>query len=305
MNVNTIKHLLKHPLRIVPMLGAKGLLNWMPDKLYLSILFKEALGYWPDFENPKTFNEKLNWLKLYDRKPLYTQLVDKYAVREYIAEKIGEQYLIPLVGGPWNSVDEIDFEALPQQFVLKSTHDSGGVVICRDKSKLDVEAAKLKLAKHLKREYFWGNREWPYKNVEPRVIAEKYMQDGKEAVLPVHKIFCFNGKAEIFQTIQNDKSPKETIDYFDTDWNLLALRQTFPNSAVAPEKPDTLEEMIALAEKLSAGHPFLRTDFYNIDGKTYFSEITFYTDAGLAYFEPAEWDKSLGNKIKLPDKADV
>ena len=156
---------------MVAALGSKGYLNWMPDKSYLSLVFRLSLGYWPDFENPKTFNEKLNWLKLYDRKPLYTQLVDKYAVREYIAEKIGEQYLIPLVGGPWNSVDEIDFDALPEQFVLKTTHDSGGVVVCTDKDSLDIKATKDKLARRLKVNYYWGTREWPYKDVKPRIIA--------------------------------------------------------------------------------------------------------------------------------------
>ena len=187
MNLNTIKYFLANPGGMIAALGSKGYLNWMPDKSYLSLVFRLSLGYWPDFENPKTFNEKLNWLKLYDRKPLYTQLVDKYAVREYIAEKIGEQYLIPLVGGPWNSVDEIDFDALPEQFVLKTTHDSGGVVICRDKSSFDVEAAKARLAGHLKREYFWGKREWPYKNVKPRIIAEKYMVDSEDAELRDYK----------------------------------------------------------------------------------------------------------------------
>ncbi|MBQ1236117.1 MAG: glycosyl transferase [Oscillospiraceae bacterium] len=299
MNLKTIKCFLKKPELIVGALGSKGLLNWMPDRMYLSLMFRLNLGYWPDFDNPKTFNEKLNWLKLYDRKPEYTRMVDKYAVREYIAEKIGEEYLIPLVGGPWNSADEIDFDALPEQFVLKTTHDSGGVVICRDKASFDVKAAKRKLNWHLKREYFWGKREWPYKNVKPRIIAEKYMQDRDSVNLPVYKIMCFNGEPKIFQTIQNDKTPEESIDYFDTDWNLLRLRQNFPNSEVPMAKPETLAEMLALAGKLSAGHAFLRTDFYNINGKTYFSEITFYSDAGFAKFEPETWDNTLGEWIEL------
>ena len=301
MDIKKIKFLLKHPARIVPMLGAKEKLNWLPDKLYLQLLAKEGLGYWLDFKNPKTFNEKLNWLKLYDRKPLYTQLADKYAVREYIAGKIGEEYLIPLVGGPWDSVEQIDLDALPEQFVLKTTHDSGGVVICRDKQSFDFEAAKRKLAPRLSKNYFWGNREWPYKDIKPRIIAEKYMEDESSPNLPVYKIFCFNGKPRIFQTIQNDKRPDETIDYFDADWNLLELRQNFPNSPQPVTRPDCLEEMLNLAEKLSAGQAFLRTDLYSINGKVYFSEITFYSDAGLAYFEPAHWDKTLGSWIELPE----
>ena len=157
--------------------ASRNMLNWMSDEAFLKRKFKLRMGYELDLDNPKTFNEKLQWLKLYDRNPLYTKLVDKYEVRKYIAEKIGEEYLIPLVGGPWNSPEEIDFDLLPDQFVLKCTHDSGGVVICKDKSKLDISAAKAKLAKHLKRNYYWTNREWPYKNVPPRIIAEKYMED--------------------------------------------------------------------------------------------------------------------------------
>jgi len=302
MNFRTIEYFLEQPGRIVTSLGSKGWLNWMPDRLYLSLGFRANLGYWPDFDKPHTFNEKLNWLKLYDRRPEYTRMVDKYAVREYIAEKIGEEYLIPLVGGPWNSVDEIDFEALPEQFVLKSTHDSGGVVTCRDKQSFDIEAAKQKLSRRLSRQYFWGQREWPYKNVEPRIVAEKYMQDGNSEHLPVYKIMCFGGKPKIFQTIQNDKTPHESIDYFDTGWNLLRLRQNFPNSENPVDRPETLEEMLHLAAKLSQGYSFLRTDFYNINGKVYFSEITFYSDSGFAMFEPEDWDIKLGSWIDLPKK---
>lgn len=302
MDFRTIEYFLERPGRIIGMLGSKGWLDWMPDRMYLSLLFMANLGYWPDFDEPKTFNEKLNWLKLYDRKPEYTCMVDKYAVREYIAEKVGEEYLIPLVGGPWESFEEIDFDTLPAQFVLKTTHDSGGVVICRDKQSFDIEAARRKLSKRLRRQYFWGQREWPYKNVRPRIVAEKYMQDGDRANLPVYKILCFGGVPKIFQTIQNDKTPRESIDYFDTDWELLQLRQNFPNSEHPVTKPETLEKMLHLAAKLSQGHPFLRTDFYNINGKVYFSEITFYSDSGFGKFEPKDWDAKLGSWIELPEK---
>jgi len=302
LNLNTIKYFREKPGRFVGSLGSRGLLNWLPDRAYLSLVFRLELGYWPDFDEPRSFNEKLNWLKLYDRKAEYTRMVDKYEARSYIAEKIGAEYLIPLVGGPWESFEEIDFDALPEQFVLKTTHDSGGVVICRDKASFDIEAARRKLTWHLNREYFWGKREWPYKDVKPRIIAEKYMQDGDNVNLPVYKIMCFGGVPKIFQTIQNDKTPEESIDYFDADWNLLRMRQSFPNSERPMEKPETLSEMLSLAERLSQGHSFLRTDFYNINGKTYFSEITFYSDAGFAEFEPAEWDSILGSWIELPEK---
>ena len=302
MKLNTLKYFRENPGRVIGSLGANGLLNWVPDRAYLRLMFRLNLGYWPDFENPKTFNEKLNWLKLYDRKPEYTRMVDKYEARSYIAEKIGEQYLIPLVGGPWNSVEEIDFDSLPNEFVLKTTHDSGGVVICRDKQSFDFEAAKQKLSRHQQREYYCGKREWPYKDVKPRIVAEQYMQDRDNVNLPVYKIMCFGGVPKIFQTIQNDKTPEESIDYFDADWNLLRMRQNFPNSEKPMERPETLAEMLSLAEKLSQGHSFLRTDLYNINGKTYFSEITFYSDAGFAEFQPGEWDEILGSWIELPEK---
>ena len=305
MNINTVKYILQNPFRLFGTLGSKGCLKWMPDKMYLKILGRYSLGYSLNLDNPRTFNEKLNWLKLHDRKPEYTRMVDKYAVREYIKEKLGEEYLIPLVGGPWNRPEEIDFDALPEQFVLKPTHDSGMLVFCRDKSKLDIPAAKAKLAKSLKREFYYGGREWPYKNVPPRIIAEKYMEDSSSPNLPVYKIFCFSGEPRIIQTIQNDKTPQESIDYFDTDWKLLDLRQSFPNSAVPMARPEKLEEMLSLARKLTAGVAFLRADFYSINGRVYFSELTFYTDGGMGPFYPPEWDKTLGTWIELPENKTV
>ena len=282
--------------------AALGLYNSMPDRDYLERKFEALMGAPLHLDAPQTFNEKLQWLKLYDRNPLYTKLVDKYEVRKYIAEKIGEEYLIPLVGGPWNSPEEIDFDALPDQFVLKCTHDCGSVMVCRDKSKFDIENAKNRLGKHLKRNYSLSCREWPYKGVVPRIIAEKYMEDPSAENLNVYKIFCFNGEPKIFQTIQNDKIPQETIDYFDTEWSLLTLRQNFQNSPVPLKKPATLGKMLELAAKLSSGHAFIRTDLYEINGKVYFSELTFYSDAGFASFEPSDWDDTLGSWIKLPGK---
>lgn len=181
MSIAGLKYYLSSRANMFDFFASRNMLNWMSDEAFLKRKFKLRMGYELDLDNPKTFNEKLQWLKLYDRNPLYTKLVDKYEVRKYIAEKIGEEYLIPLVGGPWNSPNEIDFDALPEQFVLKCTHDSGGVIICKDKSALDIPAAKAKLAKHLKRNYYWTNREWPYKDVPPRIIAEKYMEDETES----------------------------------------------------------------------------------------------------------------------------
>jgi len=278
------------------------LADLLSDEIYLKILYRVRMGKKLNLKNPTCFNEKLQWLKLYDRKPLYTTLVDKYAVRQYIKDKIGEEYLIPLVGGPWKSFDEIDFDALPNQFVLKCTHDSGGLVICRDKSKLDRDAARKKISGCLKLNYYFGGREWPYKNVPPRIIAEQYMTDEENDNLPVYKIFCFHGEPRIIQSIQNDKQPNESIDYFDTDWNLLELRQNFPNSANPFARPDQLPAMLEVAKKLAKGMSFIRVDLYTINGKVKFSEYTFYSDSGTAKFEPDTWDLTLGQWLRLPEK---
>lgn len=283
------------------MLARRGLLKWMSDEQFLKRMYRTHFGKSLDLKNPRTFNEKLQWLKLYDRKPLYTQMVDKYAVRRYIEEQIGGEYLIPLVGGPWNSFDEIDFDALPEQFVLKCTHDSGGLIICRDKNRLDREAARRKIMRALKRNYYASSREWPYKDVPPRIIAEKYMEVPHTSCLPVYKIMNFNGEPRLIQSIQNDKTAQESIDYFTPEWELLELRQNFPNSAVPLEKPVCLDAMLSLAKRLNGGRPFIRTDFYEINGRVYFSEFTFYSDAGFAPFTPGEWDERLGSWITLPE----
>lgn len=285
--------------RTVKEIGKK-IVGLIPDKMWLSWQFKRRMGYKMDWENPKTFNEKLQWLKVYDRNPLYTTMVDKYEVKKYVADKIGEEYIIPTLG-VWNSFDEIDFDALPDQFVLKCTHDSGGLAIVRDKAKFDKEKARKQFKVALGRNPYDVTREWPYKNVKPRVIAEKYMEDANADVLPVYKVFTFGGKPKLIQAIQNDKTAEETIDYFDTDWNLLDLRQNFPNSKEPLSRPRNLEQMISLAEELAIVVPtFLRVDFYEINGRLYFSEFTFFSDSGMKKFHPQKWDNELGDLIKLP-----
>ena len=272
----------------------------MSDEKYLRILYEAKFNKPLRLNPPITFNEKLQWLKLNDRKPVYSIMVDKYAVKEYVAERIGEGYVIPTLG-VWDSFKDIDFASLPNQFVLKCTHDSGGLVICRDKSKFDYNTAKKKISKSLKRNYFFSGREWPYKNVTPRVIAEQYMQDGGNAALPVYKFFCFDGTPRIVQVVKNDKQTNETIDYFDTEWNRLELRQNFPNSDVPMRKPVMLDEMLNIASQLSKDKVgFIRTDLYVVNGKIYFSEYTFFTDSGLAKFIPEKWDETLGTLINLP-----
>lgn len=282
-------------------LGDKDLIDkfdWlMDDKQYLINRFKERMGYEPNLDNPKTFNEKLNWLKIHARNPLYSTMVDKYAVKQYIGDKIGYKYVIPILG-IWDSFDEINFDILPERFVLKCTHDSGSIVICTDKYRFDMGSAKKILENGRKHNYFWPDREWPYYSVPRRILAEELIGDGKQS-LNVYKIFNFNGVPRIVQVIQDDKTEAESIDYFDTKWNLLELRQNFPNSVVHLERPRRLGELLELAAILSEGFPFLRTDFYVVENRVLFSEFTFFTDSGSERFYPDEWDAKLGDLIIL------
>lgn len=290
---------LTDPLFRFSVLASRGFYRKVDDEKFLKRKFKMVFKRELNLENPQTFNEKLQWMKLYDRKPEYTKMVDKYEAKKYVADIIGEEYIIPTLG-LWDSFDEIDFDSLPEQFVLKCTHDSGGLIICKDKKRLDLKKAKKKIEKSLKTNYYWRGREWPYKNVVPRIVAEKYMQDGSTESLPVYKFFCFDGKATVIQTIQNDKTAIETVDYFDREWNLLELKQNFPNSQAPLSKPKNFEQMLKVADILSKDKKgFLRVDLYEINGQIYFSEFTFFSDGGTAAFSPDFWDYRLGDLIKL------
>ncbi|MBE5743458.1 MAG: hypothetical protein E7358_01930 [Clostridiales bacterium] len=290
--------IIKNPSRIVTFLGRSFVGRLISDRLYLKLLYFTKFKRKLNLKNPKTFNEKLQWLKLNNRKGIYTVMVDKEEVKEYVTDKIGENYVIPTIG-VWDNANDIDFEKLPEEFVLKCNHNSGGLVICKDKSKLNVKEVREKLNACLKRNYYLLAREWPYKNVIPKIIAENLVKDKKSEFLPVYKVMCFNGEPKIIQTIQNDKQPNETIDYFNTSWELLDLKQNFENSEVPFEKPICLEEMLDLSRKLAKNQPFIRIDWYVINGKLKFSEFTFYSDAGFAKFTPDEWDKKLGSYINL------
>ncbi len=270
------------------------------DKLYLKLLYRAKLHKKLDFKHPKTFNEKLQWLKVYDRNPEYTRLVDKYEVKPYVADRIGEEYIIPTLG-VWDSFDEIDFDALPQQFVLKCTHDSGGLVICRDKSKLDIAAAREKIEHCLKRNYFYNTREWPYKNVKPRILAEKYMEDEFGAGLKDYKFFCFDGEVKVM-FVASDRGIDTRFDFYDTEFHKLPLKQHYENGTKDIPKPDGFEKMLALASTISEGLVHARIDFYDINGIIYFGEITFYHFSGLEAFEPEQYDRVFGDWIKLPIK---
>lgn len=269
------------------------------DEKFLKKLFKLRMGKELNLDNPQTFSEKLQWLKLYNRKPEYTMMVDKYAVKEYVASMIGGEYIIPTLG-VYNSVDEIDFNSLPNQFVLKCTHDSGGLVICKDKSKLDIKSARKKLAKSLMNNYYYQNREWPYKNTTPRIIAEQYMEDESGYELKDYKFFCFDGEPKCCQVIAGRKDVM-TVDFFDKDWNHLPFHEPriYPYSWELVSRPQSYENMWKLAQKLSANQPFLRVDFYNINGQIYFGELTFFPTSGMGGFDPEEWDYTFGNWIKL------
>lgn len=299
-----IRNYLRDPVKYTILsLSAHGYLNWMPDALYLRCMYWARTKKKLDLKNPKTFNEKLQWLKLYDRKQIYTTMVDKYEVKKYVAEQIGEEYIIPTLG-VWDSFDEIDFDALPDQFVLKCTHDSGGLVICRDKSKLDKDAAKRKIDACMTRNYFWSGREWPYKNVKPRIIAEKYMVDTTTQELSDYKFFCFNGEPKVlFIATERAKEDSETkFDFFDMQFNHLDLRNGHPNAAVWPKKPSQFDKMQELAAQLAEDIPQLRVDFYEVEGKVYFGELTFSHWSGMVPFEPELWDEKFGQWISLPEK---
>lgn len=246
-------------------LSRHGVLNIITDETYLKIMFQKSLHKKLNLEMPLTFNEKMQWLKLYDRKPLYTDMVDKLKAKEYVAEKIGRNYIIPTLK-VWNSPDEIKFNDLPNQFVIKCNHNSGGLYICRDKDKLNEQAVVKGIRKGYKQNYYYSCREWPYKNVFRKIFAEKYCQNHDNEYLPVFKFFCFNGVPKIIQVIQNDKQIDETIDYYDIDWHLLELHQNYPNSEEHIPKPDKLDEMISVARNLSEDIAFLRVDLYYING---------------------------------------
>lgn len=269
----------------------------VPDSVYLKLRFKKIMGYPLDLNNPKTFNEKLQWLKLYNRNPEHTTMVDKFAVKKYIADKIGPEYIIPTLG-VWDSFDDIDFDALPDQFVLKCTHDSGGLVICRDKAKLNYKEAKEKIEKSLANNYFYSGREWPYKNVPHRIIAEQYMADN----LRDYKLFCFNGVPRM-TLVCSERFTKDGLkeDFYDESWNHLDIqRPAHGNAILHIARPNQYELMKELAMKLSEHIPFARIDFYEINEKVYFGEITFYPASGFEGFKPEEWDLKLGEWIKLP-----
>ena len=290
----------RNPYKIFESLAMRGFFKNMNDKEYLSWLYRARMGRLPDLNHPKSFNEKLQWLKLNDRKPEYTEMVDKYLAKKYVEKRIGEKYIIPTLG-VWDKFDQIEFEKLPDQFVLKTTHDSGGVVICKDKANFDKAAAKRKLEKSLKRNYYWAEREWPYKNVKPRIIAENYLSFLNGSDLVEYKVFCFNGKPALFLICKGEGHTDErTNDFYDLEFNHIPVTVTCPNAKEKCQKPDEYEELLELSRKLAKNTYQLRVDLYVINHKIYFGELTFFHDSGCCKFNPPEWDKRFGDMLKLP-----
>lgn len=286
---------------IVYVIGGKGYLSWLSDKTYLRLAYYAVFGKKIDWERPTTFNEKLQWLKIYDRNPKYSSLVDKYEVKGHVAKVVGEEHIIPTIG-VWNDTANIDFESLPEQFVLKCTHDSGSIVICKDKREIKIIKIQNKLNSYLHKSAYWYGREWPYKNVPRRIIAEQFMQSDVGG-LTDYKVHCFNGEPKLILVCKDRFAPTGlTEDFYTPQWEHLDLRRpTHPNAAEPMAKPDELDQLLEFSRILSKDIPFLRVDFYIVEGHVYFSELTFFPASGFERFEPEEWDQTLGDWLKLPD----
>ena len=281
--------------------------GWLPDKTYLQLLYRFKKGHRLDLNDRKTFTEKIQWLKLYTRRPEYTLMVDKYAVKKYVADIIGEKYIIPTLG-VWDKPEDIDWDALPNEFVLKTTHGggSGGVVICKDKKTFDRNKAILTLRDSMNGDIYRSLREWPYKDVKKRVLAEKYMAPKDMVNNPIYdlsdyKFFCFNGEPKYCQVIR-DRHSKESIDFYDMNWRhqeFVGLNPIASNGINPVPRPLLLDDMICICHKLSENMKFVRIDMYVIDNRIYFGEITFYPASGMGLFNPDKWNEELGNLISL------
>lgn len=280
----------------------KLLYHTMPDKLMLSIKYRHCFHKKLNWDSPKSFSEKIQWLKIYGRTPINVVMSDKYAVKAYVKEQIGEQYIIPLLG-VWDKPEDIDFSKLPEKFVIKCNHNSGlGMYICRDKSKLDEQAVRKELRKGLRQNYYINSREYAYKDIPRKIIAEEYMEDNETKELRDYKFFCFDGEPKALFIASGRLQGEEsvTFDFFDMDYNHLPFTNGHPNAKNTPKKPRCFEEMKQLATKLSKGMPHVRVDFYEVNGRVYFGEFTFSHWGGMMPFEPEEWDYTFGSWLKLP-----
>ena len=301
--MSKIRTFIENPQYFITSPASKGWLNWVPDSLYLKVLYRVIMGRKLNLKNPKEYNEKLQWLKLNDRKPEYSTMVDKYEVRGYIEDLLGDKYLIPCLG-IYDSVDDIDIDALPDRFVLKCTHDSGSVEICKDKSSFDIESARHRLSQAMKRNYYATYREWPYKYVKPRIIAEGYLE-GDGGDLKDYKVMCFNGEAKIIEVHENRfvEGKVHTQTFYDREWNIVPLTQVETVTVDRPsERPRQLEEILRLSELIAKNMYHARIDWYIEGDKIYFGEITFFDGSGSESFSTPEMERMLGDMIKLPEK---
>ena len=301
--MSKIRTFIENPQYFITSPAAKGWLNWVPDSLYLKVLYRVIMGRKLNLKNPKEYNEKLQWLKLNDRKPEYSTMVDKYEVRGYIEDLLGDKYLIPCLG-IYDSVDDIDIDALPDRFVLKCTHDSGSVEICKDKSSFDIEGARHRLSQAMKRNYYATYREWPYKYVKPRIIAEGYLE-GDGGDLKDYKVMCFNGEAKIIEVHENRfvEGKVHTQTFYDREWNIVPLTQVETVTVDRPgERPRQLDEILRLSELIAKDMYHARIDWYIEGDKIYFGEITFFDGSGFESFSTPEMERMLGDMINLPEK---
>lgn len=290
--------LIKKPRLIISFVAVR-LVKILPDDLYLKMYFYGQLGYRLNLKNPKTYNEKLQWLKLYDKHPEYTKMVDKVDAKDYVASIVGHKYVIPTLG-VWNNVDDINWDSLPKQFVVKSTNDSGGVVVCKDKSLLDIQKAKDKLRFTGGRDYAETSKEYPYKNVPHRYIAEEYIEDESGFELKDYKIFCFDGEPKFLFVATGRQQNDTRFDFYDLNFNHLPVLNGHENAEIWPSKPQNFDEMLDVARKLSKNIPHVRVDLYNVNGKIYFGELTFFHWSGIVPFEPFDWDYKFGEYLNLP-----
>lgn len=295
-------NIIKNPKLLLLYIINLKIFHLFKDRTYLKIKYRIRVGRKLNINDSRAFNEKLQWLKLYDRNPIYTRFVDKYEVRSFVKETIGQEYLISLLG-VWDEFDEIDFSKLPNQFVLKCTHDSGSVFICKDKNSIDYADLKKRVNKSLKKNFYYLGREWPYKNVEPRIIAEEFIYDESSSDLKDYKFMCFNGKVKCCFVCSNrsDKGGLK-VDFYDLNWNKMPFTRHYSNSIYNMSKPKCYDEMIRLSNKLSKGIPFVRVDFYEVNKKVYFGELTFFPGSGFEEFTPESYDYLLGSWIKLPNQ---
>jgi len=300
LKINILRRAIQDPKIILWGLASRGYLNFIPDSIYIKIAYRLILGKPLNLKNPQTFNEKLQWLKIYDKNPVYTMLADKYEVRKYIEKTIGENYLIPLLG-VYDSFSEINFDKLPDKFVIKCTHDSGSIVICKDKSSFNIKEAKKRINNCLKRNYYNCWREWPYKNIKPRIICEQYMVDESGTELKDYKILCFNGEPKVVQ-VDSNRFSGHIRNLYDTEWNFIPTSETYPAYQDAVKKPLNLQSVLDVARVLSKDYPHVRVDFYIKNEKIYFGELTFYYGSGFEAFTTEQYDYLLGSWIEIPPK---